>query len=115
MHDEIDRLLKEKLGDGAKALRLPDGCAMRLVGSVRQRRRRTRMRWTLACVLLVTGLFALCGLFRSSERVTNAPAMLVANDNTKPAQEVNSGWAVLGIFSECFRRGKTGKRKDEEE
>ncbi len=113
MRDEIDRLLKEKLGDGVSNLRLPEGCAARLVGRVRSRRRMMRVRWTVICILLVAGLFSLCGFFRSPECVAGARTILVAGD-AQPTQEVQSGWAFLGIFSECFRRTKLGKRKEED-
>ncbi len=114
MHDEIDRLLGEKLGAYAAGLRLPEGCAARLVGRVRHRRRMRRIRWTIVTLLLVLGAFSLCGFFRSPQGTSGARAVLVAG-GAKPTSEVQSGWAFLGIFSECFRRTKQGKRKDEEE
>ncbi len=114
MHDKIDQLLGEKLGTYATTMRLPDGCASRLVGRVRLRRRLKYVRWTVVCLLLVVSAFSLCGFFRSPNCSAREQPMLVAGE-AKHVPEVQSSWAFLGIFSECFRRTKNNKRKEDEE
>ncbi len=114
MHDEIDDLLSRKFGDVAASLHLPEGCASRLKGRIRQRRRWARVKFVVVGVLAAVLAVALCTCGRMpAETSTDGKVRLIAGSG-EAVPEVQTGWMFFSFFTECIRRIKTHKRKEEE-
>ena len=67
---------------------------------------------TIIALAVITTLFAI-GL---TGRVTaqSGRQTVIAAGEGDPKEECVVGWALLSMFRECFHRGKSGKKKEDE-
>lgn len=94
--------------------RLPADFADRLIARIRARRRRERRAKVLAAIaVLIVGALACVGFWEPEPAKVATEAQLVAAHPTNRQEQV-SGWMLLGVFRECFKRMKTSKKKEEE-
>lgn len=94
--------------------RLPADFADRLIARIRLRRRRERRAKVLAVIaVLIVGLIACVGFLGPEEAKPVGETQLIAAHPERPKDQV-SGWMLLGVFRECFKRVKTNKKKEEE-
>lgn len=92
---------------------LPADFADRLVASIRARRRRIRRAKVLAAIAFVVVSSVVCvGFFAPTEVIGRMETSLIAAHPTSRQEQV-SGWMLLGVFRECFKRMKTTKKKEE--
>lgn len=108
--DALSRKLTESVGDS----RLSDGFCGRLKLSVRRMRRRWLMKVSsvaLAGVVVALAAIGFVGDLRQQE--VREPALVATKAHHS---ETNlSKLAFLGFFSECFKRNKANKRKEDEQ
>lgn len=94
--------------------RLPADFADRLIARIRLRRRRERRAKVLAVIaVLIVGSIACGGFLGPEEAKPVGETQLIAAHPERPKDQV-SGWMLLGVFRECFKRVKTNKKKEEE-
>ena len=63
--------------------------------------------------LLIAASSALMGFLAAPSDVKDpGEARLIAARTDLPKEQV-SGWMILGVFRECFRKNKPNKRKEE--
>lgn len=94
--------------------RLPADFADRLIARIRLRRRRERRAKVLAAIaVLIVGSIACVGFLGTEEAKPVGETQLIAAHSERPKDQV-SGWMLLGVFRECFKRVKTNKKKEEE-
>ncbi len=111
--EDIDLTLAAWARDYAAGKSLPEGFPERLRLSVRHSRRMFRLKLTaIVALAVITTLFAI-GLTGSGSAQSGKQTMIAAGDGDAKEEEV-VGWALLSIFRECFHRGKSGKKKEEE-
>ena len=113
--EEFDLMMARKLGAYARAKRLPENFAARLVGAVGRRRRRAR-RLRLAVVagcLALTVVTALGVSGRSAGVVASAPALVAAPPDGGRGEKV-SGFLLLGFIRDFFRRPRAVRKKEDE-
>ena len=113
-NDGFDAVLARRVRECAAGKHLPSDFSDRFVTTLRRRRRARHFKM----VALIVALTLVCGLFISftAEKPTcrSTETALVSTD--KPMKNAqSSGWMLLGFFRECFRRNKTGKKKEEEQ
>ena len=111
---DLDDILAERLKSCVAAYGLPEGFAKRIKTSVRRSRRTLRL-----CIVLVAALTVVMGLTLGSLARAAAPhdpgrCALVAERTGSPTEKV-SGWMLLGFLRDCFKRGRIGKRKEEDD
>ena len=114
MTDEnVDRILTEWARDYADGKTLPDGFSERLRLSVRHSRRMFRLKLTAIIALtVITTLFAIGLTGRVTAQSGRQTVIAAGNGDAEEACVV--GWALLSMFRECFHRGKSGKKKEDE-
>lgn len=93
---------------------LPADFADRLIARIRTRRRVRRAKVLALVALLVVGVVASAGFFEPEQAKGTVEARLVAADAANRTEKV-TGWMLLGVFRECFRRMKASKRKEDEQ
>ena len=111
---EMEFLLSSKIKSCVTSRCLPDGFAERMVAEVRRSKRMRRFRTVTASVAVVVLSSALMGLLAESPGKVKGPkemSLVAARENG--AGEKVSGWMLIGFFKECFKRARTGKRKEE--
>lgn len=111
---ELERLLSSKMKSCVAGKRLSDGFAERMVSEVRRQKRAFRFRAVTASVAVIVLSSALMGLLAESPGKGKGPkemSLVAARENG--AGEKVSGWMLIGFFKECFKRARTGKRKEE--
>lgn len=112
--EHVDRILTAWARDYAAGKSLPEGFSDRLRLSVRRSRRAFRVRLTILIVLIATTVTLVIGMTGRTMPPTDRKAALIAT-NGDAKSECVTGWALLSMFRECFRRGKSGKKKEEEQ
>lgn len=110
---ELDAILCRRLKACISTRALPEGFAGRLKVSIRRSRRALRLRIALATALSVVLGMTLCGISSSPSRNAPEEFTITAEHDKQPAEKV-SGWMLLGFLRDCFRRSRTGKRKEED-
>lgn len=111
--ENIDRALTEWARDYVAGKSLPKEFSARLCLSVRRSRRMFRLKVSaIATLSVVAAMFAVGIAGRTTQSAERKTALVEATDGTK--RECVTSWALLSMFRECFRRGRTGKRKEEE-
>ena len=111
--EKVDRVLTAWARAYVAGKSLPKGFSERLRLSVRRSRRAFRVRLTILIALIATTVTLVIGMTGRTPPPTDRKAALIAtNSNTK--EECVTGWALLSMFRECFRRGKSGKKKEDE-
>jgi len=110
---EIEALLTKKVHECAAGKHLPLDFSDRLVRQVHHRR---VLRIKLIAVILALSAIGagVVGYFRQAEPQGFGEAVLLAMKGPTKTDQL-SGWMLLGCLRECFKRGKTSRKKDEEE
>ena len=111
--ENVDRALTEWARDYVAEKSLPEGFSERLRLSVRRSRRAFRVRLTLLIALIAATVTLAVGLTCRTTPPSDRKAALVAATEDA-SKECVTGWALLSMFRECFRRGRSGKKKEEE-
>ncbi len=113
MNDEIDIILTSRVKECVADKHLPSDFTERVIRSVRRRHRLFRAKAIALVVAAAIGGVCLWEYLDSEPPKRSAGAQLIATKNpTKDAQV--SCWMLLGVFHECCKRGRTGKRKEDE-
>ena len=112
--ENVDRILTAWARDYATGKSLPEGFSDRLRLSVRRARQAFRVRLTILIVLIATTVTLVICMTGRTTPPTDRKAVLIAT-NGDAKNECVTGWALLSMFRECFRRGKSGKKKEEEQ
>ena len=112
--EKVDRVLTAWARDYASWKSLPDGFSERLRLSVRRSRRAFRVRLTILIALIAATVTLAIGMAGRTTPPSDRKAALIATKGDAEKKCV-TGWALLSMFRECFRRGKSGKKKDDEE
>ena len=111
--ENVDRILTAWSRDYVAGKSLPEGFSERLRHSVRRSRRVFRVRLTILIVLIAATVTLVIGMTgRTTPPTDRRAALIAANDGAK--EECATGWALLSMFRECFRRSKSGKKKEDE-
>ena len=111
--EDVDFTLAAWARDYAAGKSLPDGFSKRLRLSVRHSRRMFRLKlMTIIALAVITTLFAI-GLTGRVTAQSGRQTMIAAGEGD-PKEECVVGWTLLSMFRECFHRGKSGKKKEEE-
>ncbi len=111
--DEFDSAFSRRLKTFSEERSLPPDFSDRLVQSVHRSclLRRVKLLGVIAALTAVSLL--VIGMGRRAPDSRAGETALVAAQT--PTSESNvSGWMFLGCIRECFRRSKTGKRKEDE-
>ena len=112
--EDVDLTLAAWARDYAAGKSLPDGFSKRLRLSVRHSRRMFRLKLTaIIALVVITTLFAI-GLTGHVTAQSGKQTMIAAGEGDAK-EECVVGWALLSMFRECFHRGKSGKKKEEEQ
>lgn len=110
---ELDAMLSARVKGCVADGRLPEGFADRLRCSVRHSRRAFAVR--LAAVIGVVAATATLtvGLVGRKPMPAHPATSISAIDDTGKDEKV-SGWMLLGMFRDIFRKNRTTKRKEED-
>ena len=93
---------------------MQEGFSDRLRLSIRRSRRAFRVRLTILIALIAATITLAIGMMgRTTPPSGRKAALIAANGAAK--EECVTGWALLSMFREWFRRGKSGKKKEEEQ
>lgn len=111
---EFDDILTRRVKECVAEKRLPGDFSDRLVRSVHCRRHARRMKMVAAVVAIVAVAVAVFGVFAPEKPKSSGEATLIAARTPGNDAQV-SGWMLFGVLRECFKRNKTGKRKEEEQ
>ena len=85
---------------------------MRKNSVIRRSRRALRIRVVSASVIVIVLCSVVMGLLAESPgRGPKETALVAAREGG--TKEKVSGWMLLGVFRECFKRSRTSKRKEE--
>ncbi|MBR4171985.1 MAG: hypothetical protein IKR48_10065 [Kiritimatiellae bacterium] len=114
MDEETDYLISSRVKACVAGKHLPATFADRLTKHLRHRRRMFRLKTMTVVVLLALVALGLLGSFSRSTCESDDRASLVAGNNTPGTEKNLSGWFFLGFFRECLRRGRTGKKKEDD-
>lgn len=109
---EMELLLSSKIKSCVTSRCLPDGFAERMVAEVRRTRRAFRFRMVTVSVFVIALCSMLMGLLSESPNQEPKETALVAAHENGTKEKVTS-WIFLGFFKECFKRGRSNKRKEE--
>ena len=112
--ENVDRILAAWAKDYAAEKSLPEGFSERLRLSIRRSRRTFRVRLTMLIALIAATVTLVIGMTGRTPPPTDRQAALIAT-NGAAKEECVTGWALLSMFRECFRRGKSGKKKEDEQ
>lgn len=111
--ENVDRMLTAWARDYADGKILPEGFSDRLCLSIRRSRRAFRVRLTILIALIATTITVAIGVTGHTTTQSDRKATIMsANGDAK--EECVTGWALLSMIRECFRRGKSGKKKEDE-
>ena len=111
--EKVDRVLTAWARDYVAGKSLPEWFSERLRLSVRRSRRAFRVRLTILIVLIAATVTLVIGMTGRTTPPTDRKAALIAT-NGGAKEECVTGWTLLSMFRECFRRGKSGKKKEDE-
>ena len=111
--EDVDLTLTAWARDYAAGKSLPDGFSERLRLSVRHSRRIFRLKLTAIIALTVITTLLAIGLTGSGTAQSGKQTMIAAGEGDAK-DECVVGWALLSMFRECFHRGKSGKKKEDE-
>ena len=111
--NDIDAILAARIKDCVAGRSLSDGFAGRLRQSIHQARRRFRVRLFAVAVLVVASAALTVALVGRREQCHSCEASLIATQGSRGDENV-SGWMLLSMFRDLFRRNRTSKRKEDE-
>jgi hypothetical protein len=112
--EELERLLSSKMKSCVAGRCLPDGFADRMVSEMRRSKRRFRVRAVTAGAVALALISTFAGFWADSPDRGSGETSLVAATHERDTKEKFSCWMLLGFFKECFTRGRTSKRKEED-
>ena len=111
--EKVDRVLTAWARDYVAGKSLPECFSERLRLSVRRSRRAFKVRLAILIALIAATVTLAIGMTgRTTPPSDRNAALIAANGAAK--EECVTGWALLSMFRECFRRGKSGKKKEDE-
>ncbi len=111
--NDIDRNLSSQVKACVAEIQLPDGFAERLRLSVHRSQRMFRIRiLAVTAVAAATAVLAVV-LMARTEPHGDRGASIVATHGNRGDERV-SGWMLLSVFRDLFRRNRTSKRKEDE-
>ena len=111
--ENVDRMLTAWARDYTAGKILPEGFSDRLRLSIRRSRRAFRVRLTILIALIATTIMVAIGVTgHTTTRSDRKATIMAANGDAQ--EECVTGWALLSMIRECFRRGKSGKKKEDE-
>ena len=111
--ENVDRMLTAWARDYVDGKILPEGFSDRLRLSIRRSRRAFRVRLTILIALIATTIMVAIGVGgHTTTRSDRKTTIMATNGDAK--EECVTGWALLSMFREFFRRGKSGKKKEDE-
>ena len=94
---------------------LPPDFADRLVRSLRRRKRARRMRAiAILAAVGILGTVLVAGFCGKEDVKQPTEARLVATHDASTNDTQITSLLMLGFFRECFKRNKTGKKKEED-
>jgi hypothetical protein len=111
--ENVDRVLAVWARDYVAGKSLPEEFSERLRLSVRRSGRTFRVRLAIFIALIAATVTLAVGMAGRTKPLSDRKESLVAAKGDAE-EECVTGWALLGMFRECFRRGKSGKKKEEE-
>ena len=111
--EKVDRALTAWARDYVAGKSLPEEFSDRLLLSVRRSRRAFRVRLTILIALIAATVTLVIGMTGHTTSPSDRTAVLIAT-SSDAKEEYVTGWALLSMFRECFRRGKSGKKKEDE-
>ena len=110
---ELELLLSSKMKSCVAGRRLPDDFAEKMVARIRRSRRAAlRVRVVAASLAVIAVCLTIMGFMVEVPEDKPGEAALVAAHEGRVKEKV-SGWMLIGFFKECFKRGRTNKRKEE--
>ena len=111
--ENVDRVLTAWAKDYVAGKSLPEGFSDRLRLSIRRSRRAFRVRLTILIALIATTIMVAIGVTGHTTTQSDRKTIIMAT-NGDAKEECVTGWALLSMIRECFRRGKSGKKKEDE-
>ena len=111
--NDMDAILAARIKGCVARKLLPDGFADRFRQSIHRSRRRFRMRLVVVIVLVAASVAFTVGLVGRKEQCRSCEASLIATQGNRGEEKV-SGWMLLSMFRDLFRRNRTTKRKEDE-
>lgn len=111
--NDMDDILAARIKGCVAGKSLPDGFADRFRQSIRQARRRSLVRLVVIIVLVAASVAFTVGLVGRKEQCRSCEASLIATQGNRGEEKV-SGWMLLSMFRDLFRRNRTTKRKEDE-
>ncbi len=113
--EKVDRVLTAWARDYVAGKSLPECFSERLRLSVRRSRRAFKVRLAILIALIAATVTLAIGMTgRTTPPSDKNAALIAANANGAAKEECVTGWALLSMFRECFRRGRSGKKKEDE-
>ena len=107
---ELDAVLSARVKACVASMHPSTDLADRLRCSIHQSQRAFGVRLAALVVLVVTATMLMVGLVGRDEACTEKESALIAADGHADKEKV-SGWMVLGLFRDIFK--KNNKRKEE--
>ena len=112
MEDDFDALLAAKVKGCVSGKMIPDSMRDRLVRSVR-RSRCVRIRIAAVIAVVIASALLTVGLMGRTASHGDGEVSIIATQGHRGEDKV-SGWMLLSVFRDLFRRNRTNKRKEEE-
>lgn len=116
LDEELDQLLMQKIQACVQEKHLPEDFTGRLIKNINRRKYIRFAQISLVVALIISLGSALFIDFSARERKSTEHSALIASDRYHREQQKSSisGWVLLGFLRECFKRGKTGKKKEDD-
>jgi len=111
--EKVDRILTAWARNYVAGKSLPEGFSDKLQLSVRRSRRAFKVRLTILIALIAATVTLSISMTGRTTPPSDRKAALIATNGDAEKERV-TGWALLSMFRECFRRGKSGKKKEDE-
>ena len=111
--ENVDRVLTAWARDYVARKSLPEWFPERLRLSVRRSRRAFKVRLTILIALIAATVTLAIGMTGRTTPPSDRKASFIAVNCVVKVKCV-TGWTLLSMFRECFRRGKSGKKKEDE-
>ena len=110
--DDFDAFLAAKVKSCVSGKTIPVSMCDRLVRSVR-RSRCVRIRIAAVIAVVVASALLTIGLMGRTAPGGDGEASIIATQGHRGEDKV-SGWMLLSVFRDLFRRNRTNKRKEED-
>ena len=110
--EELDALIARRMQIHMSERHLSPEFTERLIRSIRSRERGLRLKVISVLTVLSLLMYALFACLAQKPRESDDGSRQIVGQSSGPTEQI-SGWMFLGLFRECFRRGRTGKKKEE--